>query len=121
MGASFESYYHKNLKKLEWNQKPADPKLSLPGSKGKHYHYILPAVYKLIEHLNESGRDFNLIIRTYGLDCDNVLESLSHSLSKGKHPFFPHLPKLSLEKNSGRILRDDNGSIKLCQVCNDIE
>ncbi|XP_067934650.1 uncharacterized protein [Watersipora subatra] len=116
MGASFESYYHKNLQKLEWRHKLADPVLTMPGSNGKHYHYILPAVYKLIEHLNESERDFNIIIRTYGLDCENVLSSLNYSLNENKHPLFPELPKLPLHKPSGRIVRKEDGTVKLQQM-----
>lgn len=116
MGASFQSYYHKNLRKLEWNHKVADPRLTMPGSDGKHYHYILPAVYRLIQHLHDNSRDFNIIIRTYGLDCKSVLDSLSHSIKSKKHPSFPNLPNLPLYPCHGNVLRGDHGKITVQQV-----
>lgn len=116
MGAPFECYYHKHLKKLEWDHTLVHPKLTMPGSKDKHYHYILPAAYNLVQHLSETGRDFSIIIRTYGLDCENVLESLDESLNHKKHPSFPHLPTLPLYRPSGRIIREQDGTIRLQQV-----
>lgn len=113
MGSSFQDYHTQHLTKLEWGHATPDPKLTLPGSDGKHYHYILPAVYKLIQHLRDQKRDFNLVIRTYGLDCENVLKSLNHCIEGKQHPSFPDLPDMSLRLHSGHIVRQDGDKIKL--------
>lgn len=107
MGASFVDYYTKHLKLLEWHHQP-DSRMTLQGSNGKNYHYILPAVYHLIQHLHDTNRDFNLVIRTYGLDCGNVLNSISHTIKSGQHPQFPNIPRLKLHAHPGSISRGDH-------------
>ena len=113
VGRSFQDYHTEHLTKLEWQHASPDPKLTLPGSEGKHYHYILPAVYKLIQHLQDQNRDFNLVIRTYGLDCENVLSSLSHCIEGKHHPSFPDLTDMPIRLHSGHIVREDGNKIKL--------
>lgn len=112
MGQSFVDYHIKHLALLEWHHKHTNSAITLKGANGKNYHYVLPAVYRLIQHLHDTERDFNFIIRTYGLDCGNVLNSISHTIDSKEHPQFPDFPDIKLDRNTGRIIRDAD-SIKL--------
>lgn len=117
MGAPFLDYYREHLQLLEWHHQLTDPLMTLQSSNGKNYHYILPAVYRMIQHLHDTKRNFNLIIRTYGLDCSNVLKSISHAINSKQHPQFPDLPDIKLHVDPGSITRGDTDCIRL-QVTN---
>lgn len=113
IGESFQHYHKQHLKLLEWHHEYHNSLMTLKGSDGKNYHYIVPAVYKLIQHLHDNGERFNVVIRTYGLDCENVLNSLQHSISTKQHPLFPRLPDLQLRPAAGNIFRHDGNGIEL--------
>lgn len=113
IGESFQHYHTKHLKLLEWHHKHRDPAMTLKGNNGKNYHYVIPAIYYLIQHLHEAGQRFSIVIRTYGLDCENVLNSLQHSITTKRHPLFPNLPDLKLRPVAGEIERRDDNEIEL--------
>lgn len=108
LGEPFTNFYTKHLAMLRWQYEGADTRMTLTGQDGKRYHYVLPAVYKVIQHLHDTDRDFSVVIRTYGLDCENVLHSLNHSFSTKQHPQFPDLPDLNLNLHAGNINRTSN-------------
>lgn len=112
LGAMFLPYFVKSLNDFEWTHPEQDKTLTMRGENGKLYHYILPAVFQLIQHLHDTNRDFAVIIRTYGMDAPNVLKAISHSL-QGNHVAFPNLPLLNFKVNSkpGSIRRHQDGTI----------
>ncbi|XP_071082790.1 uncharacterized protein [Haliotis cracherodii] len=115
IGYKFLPHFQKHLELLKWNyskDETCDRRLTMKGVDGKPYHYILPSVYKLIHQLKEDRRDFAIVIRTYGLDCKNVLSSLSFGL-KGNHPGFPQDAHLPVSTFPGCIRRTESGEITL--------
>jgi len=108
-GRKFESYYKEALEQLEWKYDGNHhKKLVLKGTDDKKYHYVLPSFYKLLSKLHKDERDFAIVIRTFGLDCENVLDSISTCLKVGAHPEYPNLPDMELHPHEGRVLRDDD-------------
>ena len=103
MGEGFLPVFQEHLQLLRWRQDPVEH-LTMSGKNGKQYHYILPSVYRIIHKLYEDGRDFAVIFRTYGLDAENVLSSLSHGLS-GNHPYFPNEVEMNVNKIPGKVHR----------------
>ena len=118
LGQAFRSYFVKALKELEWSHKKAsshndaDSILTMTGKDGKLYHYILPAVFQLIQHLHDTNRDFAIIVRTYGMDAPNVLKAIDHSL-QGNHVDFPNLPSIKVNLEPGHIQRPEKGLINM--------
>lgn len=108
IGTIFRPHFQRHLHSLKWNypgDKAGDHQpLTMSGSDGQLYHYILEGLYRLLHHLVEARRDFALIIRTYGLDAPNALSSLAHGI-KGHHPGFPRALPLPVNKTTGSIQR----------------
>lgn len=106
---NFLPYFQSHIEKMKW-QHPYVPdsgnKLTMCGSDGKHYHYILPSVYKAIHRLHEEGRDFAIVFRTYGLDTPNVISSVGFGLA-GNHPGFPKDLGVQVNENVGKVKRDN--------------
>jgi len=48
----------------------------------------LPSFWRLLAKLQEEGRDFAVVIRTYGTDGPEVSKAIT-AFSEGKHPEFP--------------------------------
>lgn len=113
-GKGFLPFFNSHIKKMQWHhpEVPDSGKLTMCGSDGKHYHYILPSVYKAIHQLHNEGRDFAIVLRTYGLDCPNVISSLEFGLS-GNHPGFPKDLGLPIVHNVGKVRRKDNQVIQV--------
>ena len=65
---------------------PVDPRLV--GSDGVHY-IVLPAFFHTLGELARQGRDFAVIIRTFGTDGPEIAEAIN-AWAEGKHPV-PHL------------------------------
>ncbi|PVD24171.1 hypothetical protein C0Q70_14641 [Pomacea canaliculata] len=118
LGAPFRSHFLRHLQRLQW-QHPQwgtgvdqQHPLTMSGSDGRRYHYILEAVYRLLHHLYDTNRQVALVIRTYGLDAANVLASLQHGL-KGNHPGFPKPIPLPICRTPGVIQRPKSDAIIL--------
>ncbi|XP_042308614.1 uncharacterized protein LOC121922829 [Sceloporus undulatus] len=93
-GQQFRDVHQHHLKLLEW-QGPAHPLLSIQGEQGRHYHFVLPSFFYLLESLHQEGRQFAVIFRTFGTDLPRVLRVVRCAL-EGQHPHFPSLPDISL-------------------------
>ena len=105
IGQRFQSCYRGILEDLKWRHDGEDKKLTMAGYDGQLYHYILPSFFALLHHLHEEGRDFTVIIRTYGMDASNVLSSITHCLHGQNHPMFPrHIP-MAVSTTPGAIRR----------------
>ena len=113
LGERFYPYFTKILNELRWpHPKHPDPQLTMQGRQGNLYHYILPSFFNLIQHLHDQQRDFAVVLRTYGLDAPNVLESIEYSF-RGKHPRFKANPlPYPVNKTPGKVIRTD-GAITL--------
>lgn len=77
---------------LQW-QGEADDTFAQGGQDGKLYHWILPSFFHLLSTLHQQGRQFSVILRTFGSDLPHVLHSVDAALA-GKHPHFPDLREL---------------------------
>lgn len=97
---------------------PVDPKLTISGSNGRYYHYLMPSFVKLIYDLHAAGRQFAVVVRTYGLDAGNVLTSAEHVIA-GNHPQFPGSLPIRVRTNPGRIRRHPGERI-ICEPPNDL-
>ena len=115
LGEEFLPYFENHLELLKWNYpytQARDECLTMRGKDGQRYHYILPSLYNLIQSLVQRNRDFAIVIRTYGLDCANVLKSLSYGL-KGNHPGFRSPVNLRVDVTPGSIIRSGNDCVCL--------
>lgn len=106
IGSAFESHHRRHLELLRWprSAEASHHKLTLAGVGGQRYHYVLPAFYRTMERLAKDGRKYAIVVRTYGLDCGNVLDSIRHTLA-GNHPDFPDLPAMNVRCTPGRVVR----------------
>jgi hypothetical protein len=109
LGERFYPYFSKILNELRWpHPKHPDPQLTMLGRQGNLYHYILPSFFNLIQYLHDDHRDFAVVLRTYGLDAPNVLESIDYSF-RGNHPRFKSQPlPYPVHKTPGRVIRTDD-------------
>jgi len=62
----------------------ADPRLC---HDGKH-HFLIPAFFHTITELAKQGREFTIVIRTFGTDVDDVAAAIG-AYAEGKHVFAP--------------------------------
>lgn len=56
---------------------------------GKRYHYILPAFWRLLSWLHEDGREFSVVLRTFGSDGPRIAQTIK-AFAAGRHPEYPH-------------------------------
>lgn len=107
VGERFNDQFMYHLERLRWrheySQEIHNP-LTMWGLDGKQYNYIVPAVYKCINHLVQTKREFAIVFRTYGLDGPNVIKSLSYGLS-GHHPGYPNNLHLAVNETLGEVKR----------------
>ena len=104
LGQSFRQYYDTHLALLEWQHKVRDSRLMMEGPGGRLYHYILPSFFRLVQHLQDTHRDFAIVFRTYGLDVPNVLNCLDYTLH-GHHPGFRMLLPMEVNPTPGKVIR----------------
>jgi len=81
-------------------------------SNGTLYHYIVPAFFRLIQHLQNTDRDFVIYLRTMGDDSKNFLLNCQRILSN-EHPSFQFNQTLDVNHEPGRVERRKDGSIGL--------
>ncbi|ESO83680.1 hypothetical protein LOTGIDRAFT_169160 [Lottia gigantea] len=115
IGKDFKPNFERHMNLLKWDHEydeSRDQKLTMSGLDGKRYHYVIPSFYKLIHFLKSKHRDFSIILRTYGLDAPNVLESMAYGL-KGNHPGFSQSLNIPIHKRTGNIRRTNDGLIEM--------
>ena len=66
-----------------------DPRLSHDGV----HHYLLPAFFHTLHQLDAQGRDFTVVIRTFGTDGAHVAAAID-AWAEGRHPAVPGVPAL---------------------------
>lgn len=120
LGAQYREIFERHLAHLAWpSDAPRDPTLTVCGNDGRTYHYLLPAFLHLIEHMRLSGRDFCVIVRTFGRDAPHILEAVS-KFACGKHPSFPGArPNLQIDPNVHRFKRFVDGGFAYSYTEND--
>lgn len=103
IGERFRGIFNDHMRLLEW-QGEADEMFTLKGEDGTGYNWILPSFFHLLESLYLQGRQFCVILRTFGVDLPHVLRSV-HAALQGKHPHFPQLQQVPLatDLTPGRI------------------
>ncbi|KAL8610263.1 hypothetical protein ACOMHN_038958 [Nucella lapillus] len=118
IGVNFLSHFQRLLRSLKWDYPEGSEKggehraLTMSGSDGQQYHYILEGLYRLLRHLVHTQRDFALVIRTYGLDAPNALSSLAHGLA-GHHPSIGRAMNVPVNRTTGQIQRPGRDVIVL--------
>ena len=69
-----------------------DPRLCHDGV----HHFLLPAFFRTITTLAERGREFTVVIRTYGTDVDDVVAALN-AYAEGKHATCNAVPGVAID------------------------
>lgn len=90
------------------------PKLTIFGSNGRTYHYLMPSFIKMIYDLSSANRRFSIVLRTYGVDAKNVLATADHIVA-GNHPQFPRSLPILVQRDPGRICRSSANRIS-CEI-----
>ncbi|XP_067159469.1 uncharacterized protein [Apteryx mantelli] len=103
LGQHFSSLHAHYLQLLEWPGKPHKV-FSVQDEENKHYHFILPSFFRLLDALHREGRSFAVVCRTFGTDLPRVLHAV-HCALAGQHPQFPGLRDvaLSVDLTPGQI------------------
>lgn len=57
-------------------------------SDGTMYYYILPSFWRLLAFLQEDGRDFSVVLRTFGTDGPKIQQAINE-FADGQHPEYP--------------------------------
>jgi len=65
------------------------------------FNRMIPSFFHTLVKLKEEGRDYTLVLRTFGSDLEDIALALS-DFANGKHPLFPNFrePKLVLTANN---------------------
>ena len=79
---------------------------------GTLYHYILPSFFRLIQHLQDTNREFVIYLRTMGDDSKNFLHNAERVLSN-EHPSFQYEKAVVINHEPGRITRPNGEHISL--------
>ncbi|KAM9324402.1 uncharacterized protein PAF06_000438 [Gastrophryne carolinensis] len=103
IGQHFKKVFTRHMNLLEWEGE-ANTMFTQSGEDGKLYNWILPSFFHLLDSLYQQGRQFCIILRTFGTDLPRVLQSIQAAFA-GKHPQFPQLQQvpLSVDLTQGRI------------------
>jgi hypothetical protein len=80
----------------------------------EHMHYVVPAFYKLLIELKEKNIDFDLILRSFGHDIDEVVHDVNLFFD-GRHPQYGNMGYLPSKKiqRRGLLKRLNGGKIEL--------
>ncbi|PAA62914.1 hypothetical protein BOX15_Mlig014718g1 [Macrostomum lignano] len=108
-GRKFRPIFEANLAKLRWPYKKIDDRLTVTGRDGSAYHYLLPSFLNLVHALDASGREFCVVVRTFGRDAPHILNALD-LLRQGLHPGYDKQlsARINLKPESfDRIGRDE--------------
>jgi hypothetical protein len=102
-GSSFRPLYEQQEQALRWPTDEvgaAPPALSHDGV----HHFLLPAFFHTICELNKQGREFTVVIRTFGSDLSDVAAAMS-AFARGEHPCFPAAAPVGLSPEATWIGR----------------
>lgn len=58
-------------------------------------HFLIPAFFHTISTLAAQGRDFTVVIRTFGSDISDVVEAIN-AFAEGKHLVGPRVPEVAI-------------------------
>jgi len=94
---------------------------------GEGSHFLIPSFLNLVLKLQQDGRDFRIIFRTFGTDGANVLKQFNLFCSGG-HPSYPDVPP-DLSKwavrtpgGTGEWYRDDSDlHLSICKEVDGVE
>lgn len=112
LGERFRPSFDKHLRRLRWNHDVPDKMLTMVGCDKCHYHYLLPSFVRLLYKLQADGRDFAIVLRTYGMDARNVLSCLQYIIH-GNHPDFDgHSLPIDVRTNPGWVRRNEDGRVE---------
>eukprot|EP00930_Biecheleria_cincta_P068946 TRINITY_DN56765_c0_g1_i1.p1 TRINITY_DN56765_c0_g1~~TRINITY_DN56765_c0_g1_i1.p1 ORF type:complete len:371 (-),score=49.90 TRINITY_DN56765_c0_g1_i1:91-1203(-) len=81
-GSVYRPLYEKLYDKLKW--KHESHSVFAPNG----HHFLLPAFFHCIRELHRQGREFCIVIRTFGTDLPEVAKCLQ-AFAQGLHPDFP--------------------------------
>ncbi|CAE6932260.1 unnamed protein product, partial [Symbiodinium natans] len=81
-GAIYRPLYEELGESLSWKYEPDE--VFAPGG----HHFLLPAFFRTLVELGKQGRDFSVVIRTFGTDIPEVARSIG-KFAEGAHPGFP--------------------------------
>ncbi|TPP62162.1 hypothetical protein FGIG_01157 [Fasciola gigantica] len=120
-GQQFLHLFQNHLEKLRWpdvNSTAHDTdemyiapvsKLSVIGLDNQRYHYLMPAFYRLMSWLMHTGRQFAIVLRTYGQDGSHIVSAIETYL-QGHHPTEKPNPSVAeslvLDQAHWRLKRD---------------
>uniref|UniRef100_A0A1I8HC55 CAP10 domain-containing protein n=2 Tax=Macrostomum lignano TaxID=282301 RepID=A0A1I8HC55_9PLAT len=103
-GRRFRRLFQEKLRRLRWPYEAANDKLTVTGQDGSAYHYLLPSFLNLVQALEASGREFCIVIRTFGRDAPHILNALD-MLAKGQHPGYPRRLDMKVNLEPERFQR----------------
>ncbi|XP_035513305.1 uncharacterized protein si:dkey-32e6.3 [Morone saxatilis] len=113
-GRRFRGVLDEHLNLLRWPEGvKGDRELAVKGENGQLYYWILPSFFQLLKDLEQEGREFAILFRTFGNDLPRVLRAVYRALNEGAHPLFPDLPDLKLRVNmtAGKIRCSKRGIV----------
>lgn len=90
-GAAWRPRYEELRKKLQDGAEGLDERLVRDSRSGTHL-FLLPAFFHTIRALKEQGRDFVIVVRTFGSDGPGVKKALE-AWADGKFPKVPCVPE----------------------------
>merc|ERR1740123_1473583 len=67
---------------LRWGHEP-NSELAPHG-----HHFLLPSFFHALQELHRRGREYSLVVRTYGTDLPEIAAAIS-AFASGQHPSFP--------------------------------
>ena len=108
-GAIYEPELMDLMDKLEWKHVGVDPEiadvLTLPVAQGRRMNIFVPAFLELLRSLHTAGRDFVIVIRTFGSDIPRLLPAFE-LIAKGLHPDLPIPGCIASPSGVGVLTRD---------------
>lgn len=120
-GEIYRPIFEKMQALLKWPHEP-NKELAPHG-----HHLLLPSFFHTIRELQRRGREFSLVVRTYGTDLPEIAVAIS-AFASGRHPSFPDAASadLQLDASDARwVLRrrdrtDMRSQIQLSQYDNSL-
>ena len=122
-GRGYRPVYEEVEQALRWPKGATKPTKSLCQD-GIH-HFLIPGFFKTLTELQNRGREFSVVIRTFGDDLDDLVACVN-DFAQGKHlPEFQAYPGKTLDhfhiapENVWKGRYDENGNFNLINKAND--
>ena len=96
------SVYRPLYKKLKESMLQPTEEHDIPSS--HPFYRMIPSFFYTLVKLKEFGKDFTLVLRTFGSDLDDIALAL-RDFANGKHPHFPDFRDPSLALNECNMFR----------------